>query len=83
MAVLERLVITILVGILAYVAYHEKEKLQEMVLSREYKALSRLDSVIGSSKSKYTKVAVGYVISILLHYKTVCPAPQSWKSWNN
>ena len=54
MAAVERLIIAVLVGILAYVAYYEKDKLHEMMLSREYKALSGLESVIGSSKSKYT-----------------------------
>ncbi|XP_066929165.1 ADP-dependent glucokinase-like [Clytia hemisphaerica] len=59
MAAVERGIISFLVAVLAYFAYIENERLLVLVISREYKALNRLEEVIGDSKSKYTRVAVG------------------------
>ena len=59
MAAVERGIISILVAVLAYFAYIERERLFVLIISREYKALNRLEEVIGDSKSKYARVAVG------------------------
>ena len=56
---LERGLLAIIVVVFAYFVYQDKERLLEFVLTREYKALVKLEEVIGDSKAKYFKVAVG------------------------
>ena len=56
---IKRGLVAIIVVFAAYFAYHDKERLLEFILTREYKALVKLDEVIGNSKPKYLKVAVG------------------------
>ena len=56
----ERGLLATIVVVFAYFAYHDKERLLEFILTREYKALVKLDEVIAGSKAKYSKVAVGW-----------------------
>lgn len=58
-AFFERGLLAIIVVVFAYFAYYDREKLLELILTREYKALVKLDEVIGNSKAKYSRVAVG------------------------